>query len=139
MGEKCPYSEFFWFIFSLIRIDLLRITLYAVRLRENADQMCPNKDTFHTVHVTFRKESVKSSSPPKEIWKSKYEVIHSFSSVWFCKKSILCSCSHSNAGSHPQVLWKCLLWQHLIKFWKTFLVNFWCEEICNSSAGQRHI
>ena len=41
MREKCPYLELFWFLFSSIRTEygeVLRISLYSVRMRENADQ-----------------------------------------------------------------------------------------------------
>ena len=39
--EKCPYSEFFWSVFSRIRTEygeILRISPYSVRMRENTDQ-----------------------------------------------------------------------------------------------------
>ena len=39
--EKCPYSEFFWSVFSRIRTEygeILRISPYSVRMRENRDQ-----------------------------------------------------------------------------------------------------
>ena len=39
--EKCPYSEFFWSVFSRIRIEygeILRISPYSVWMRENTDQ-----------------------------------------------------------------------------------------------------
>ena len=38
LREKCPYSEFFWSIFSLIRTEygeILRISPYSVRMWEN--------------------------------------------------------------------------------------------------------
>ena len=41
LREKCPYSEFFWSIFSHIWTnygDLLCISLYSIRMGENADQ-----------------------------------------------------------------------------------------------------
>ena len=42
LREKCPYSEFFWSVFSLIRIEygeILRFSgPYSVRMRENTDQ-----------------------------------------------------------------------------------------------------
>ena len=41
LREKCPNTEFFWSVFSRIRIDygeMLRITPYSVRMRENMDQ-----------------------------------------------------------------------------------------------------
>ena len=41
LREKCPYSEFFWSKFSRIRTEyeeILRISPYSLRMRENADQ-----------------------------------------------------------------------------------------------------
>ena len=38
--KKCPYSEFFWSVFSRIWTeygDLLRISSYSVRMREKTD------------------------------------------------------------------------------------------------------
>ena len=45
--EKCPYSEFFWSVFSRIRIEygeIRSISPYSVRIRENTDQKCQNMD-----------------------------------------------------------------------------------------------
>ena len=39
--EKCPYSELFWSVFSHIRTEygeILRISPYSVRMRQNMDQ-----------------------------------------------------------------------------------------------------
>ena len=39
--EKCPYVEFFWFVFSRSRTeygDILSISPYSVQMRENTDQ-----------------------------------------------------------------------------------------------------
>ena len=41
LSEKCPYSEIFWSAFSRIRTEygeILRISSYSVRMRENTDQ-----------------------------------------------------------------------------------------------------
>ena len=41
MREKFSYSEFFWLIFSRVRIEcgqILRISPYSVRMRENSYQ-----------------------------------------------------------------------------------------------------
>ena len=41
LREKCPYSEFFCYVFSRIRTEyaeILRISLYSVQMRENKDQ-----------------------------------------------------------------------------------------------------
>ena len=40
LREKCAYLEFFWSVFSRIRTkyeEILRITPYSVRMRENTD------------------------------------------------------------------------------------------------------
>ena len=41
LREKCPYSELFWSAFSRIRAEygeILCISPYSIRMRENADQ-----------------------------------------------------------------------------------------------------
>ena len=41
LRKMCPYSEFFWSVFSRIRSDygeILCIAPYSVRMRENTDQ-----------------------------------------------------------------------------------------------------
>ena len=41
LREKCPYSEFFWSVFSRIRIEYEKdsvFSLFSVQMRENADQ-----------------------------------------------------------------------------------------------------
>ena len=41
LREKCPYSELFWSVFSRTRTEygeILRISLYSVRMREDTDQ-----------------------------------------------------------------------------------------------------
>ena len=41
LRERCPYSEFFWSVFSRILTEyrgILRISPYSVRMRENTDQ-----------------------------------------------------------------------------------------------------
>ena len=41
LREMCPYSEFFWSVFSLIRTeygDIWSIFPYSVRIRENTEQ-----------------------------------------------------------------------------------------------------
>ena len=37
MRKRCPYSEFFWFVFSHIRAEY-GISLYSVQMRDNTDQ-----------------------------------------------------------------------------------------------------
>ena len=53
--ERCPYSEFFCFEFSLIRTEygeIRSISPYSVRMSENTDQRRTlNTDAFHPVHL----------------------------------------------------------------------------------------
>ena len=47
--EKCPYSELLWSAFSRIRTEyreILLISMYSVRTRENADQNNPKYEHF---------------------------------------------------------------------------------------------
>ena len=51
---KCPYSEFFWSVFSRIRTEyaeILRISPYSARMRENTDQK--NFEYGHFSRSTF--------------------------------------------------------------------------------------
>ena len=54
--RKCPYSEFFWSVFSCIRTEYENFrskSLYSVQIRENKDtcpNKCPNKGTFYAVY-----------------------------------------------------------------------------------------
>ena len=54
LREKCPYSELFWSAFSRIRTEygeILRISPYSVRMRENMDQ---NKSEYgHFLHCAY--------------------------------------------------------------------------------------
>ena len=52
LREKCPYSKFFWSVLSRIRTEygeILHISLYSVRMRENRSRKTPNPDTLHAV------------------------------------------------------------------------------------------
>ena len=67
LREKCPYSALFWSAFSRIQTEygeVLRISLYSVRMRENVDQnnskyghflrsviffQCSNLLTYHII------------------------------------------------------------------------------------------
>ena len=54
LREKCPYSEFFCFVFSCIRTEygeILRIAPYSVLMRENNDQK--NSEYRHFSHSVF--------------------------------------------------------------------------------------
>ena len=51
LRKKCTYSEFFWSVFSRIRIEygeILRISSYTVWIRENTDQK--NSEYWHFSH-----------------------------------------------------------------------------------------
>ena len=53
LWEKCPYSELFWSAFFGIRteyVEILRISPYSVRMRENADQNNSEYGHFLTVN-----------------------------------------------------------------------------------------
>ena len=50
--EKCPYSEFVWSVFSRIRTEygeILRISPYSVRMRENTDRKNSEYGHFYAV------------------------------------------------------------------------------------------
>ena len=49
MRKKCPYSELFWSTFFRIRTEygeILRISPYSVRMRENADRNKSDYEQF---------------------------------------------------------------------------------------------
>ena len=53
MREKCPYSEIFWSVFSLIRTEdeeILRIQYEYGKIRA---RKTPNTNTFHAVVITY--------------------------------------------------------------------------------------
>ena len=57
LHEKCPYSEFFWSVFSRIRTEyreILRISPYSVRMWENKEQKTLNTDILHAVLLFSR-------------------------------------------------------------------------------------
>ena len=72
LREKCPYSEFFWSLFSSIwteygdtgphfpafglNMEILRISPYLVRMRENTDQKSPN--TYTSCKVILLRHSL---------------------------------------------------------------------------------
>ena len=54
LREKCPYSEFFWFVFSRIRTEYaeaLRVSPYLVQCEKIRTRTTPNTSTFHAVEV----------------------------------------------------------------------------------------
>ena len=52
LREKCPYSEFFWSVFSRIRTEYGQM-LVSFRIHSECEKIrirkTPNTDTFHTV------------------------------------------------------------------------------------------
>ena len=49
LRKKCPYSEFFWYVFFHIRAEngeILRISPYSVRMWKNADQKNSENEHF---------------------------------------------------------------------------------------------
>ena len=70
LPKKCPYSELFWSAFSRIRTEygeILRISLYSVRMWERADQN--NSEYGHFLgsacsRLTFYKRRTFVSEPP---------------------------------------------------------------------------
>ena len=66
LRKKCPYTELFWSSFSRIWTDygvIRSISLYSVRMRENADQY--NSEYGHFLHsdgwLTYIKQMEKMS------------------------------------------------------------------------------
>ena len=57
LREKCPPSEFFWFLFSRIRTEygkIRSISAYSTRMRENTDQKKLRIWTLFTQCCLFR-------------------------------------------------------------------------------------
>ena len=81
LRENCSYVEFFWFVFSRLRTEygeIVRISPYSVRMRENTDQK--NCEYWHfslsAVLHADRSCSVIETCPIK-IWKTlKMSVMH---------------------------------------------------------------
>ena len=53
MCEKCPYPEFFWSSFSLIRTEY--VERYSIQMRERRTRKTPNTDIFYAVMVATAK------------------------------------------------------------------------------------
>ena len=77
LREKCPPSEFFWFLFSRIRTEyweILRISLYPVWMRENTDQKKLRIWTLFKQCCLFRFSLLiviiilKTTIPLRELW-----------------------------------------------------------------------
>ena len=54
LHEKCPYSEFFWSLFSRIQTkygEILRIFPYSVRMRGNKDQKNSKYGHFSRIDI----------------------------------------------------------------------------------------
>ena len=56
LRKKCPYSELFWSAFSRFRNEygeIIRISMYSVWIRENADQNNSEYGHFSRVYALF--------------------------------------------------------------------------------------
>ena len=72
MREKCPYSEFFWFVFSRIRTEngeIWCISPYSVQMGENTDQKSSEYGHFsHNVRSRTTTFSHKSRNFSSLLW-----------------------------------------------------------------------
>ena len=89
--KKCPYSELFWSPFSRIRTEygeILRISPYSVRMRENADQNHSEYGRFSRSESKPKSSSICSSKPLLTCWRIQicYIVQGYFTDVFFEKK-----------------------------------------------------
>ena len=60
LGEKCPYSELFWSVFSRNRAEcgeIRNISPYSVQMRENTDQN--NSEYRHFLHSDKQRDFCK--------------------------------------------------------------------------------
>ena len=71
LREKCPYSELFWSVFSRIRTEygeVQSISLYSVRMRENADHN--NSEYGHFLRSDWEDAKIKHK---KQNFKKKWQ------------------------------------------------------------------
>ena len=57
LRKKCPYSEFFWHLFSRIRTEygeIRSISPRSVRMGKMRTRITPNTDTFYAVIKSVR-------------------------------------------------------------------------------------
>ena len=81
LREKCPYSEFFWSVFSCIRTEygeILCISPHSIQMRENADQK--NSKYRHFSYSTNLFISTKGSYESySHLWETFYEIVQKHS------------------------------------------------------------
>ena len=77
LREKCPYSEFFWSVFSRIWTDygeILRISRSQSECEKIRTRKNPNADNFHPV-VIIRKSEDNDSLQSENLTFTKYAVL----------------------------------------------------------------
>ena len=81
LREKCPHSVLFWFVFSRIQTEygeILRISPYSVRMRENADQNNPEYGDFlRSANVESDFFHFNASQKRSNCFKAKFAINHS--------------------------------------------------------------
>ena len=73
MHEKCLYLELFWSEFSRIRTEyeeILHISPYSVRMRENADQNNSKYGPFEVFYPVNIPHAIQFQSNPKFLWRN---------------------------------------------------------------------
>ena len=87
LRDKCPYFELFQSVFSRIRTEygeILRISPYSDRMRENTDRITPNKDTFYAV-TRFNQS--------KKVWGRKLKVSGCADQNWSWSRRVTIFCT----------------------------------------------
>ena len=72
LREKCPYSEFFWSVFSRIWTEyggIFRISLYSAQMRKIRTRKFPNIDTFYAVEASLEEAVTMNCSIKKSFLK----------------------------------------------------------------------
>ena len=70
LRDKCPYSEFFWSVFSHIRIqyrEILRISPYSVRMREKTGQKNSEYEHFSCMLFLFAYSLMHRATPKDSV------------------------------------------------------------------------
>ena len=83
LGKNCPYSELFWFVFSLIWIEYVEILLncpYSVRMRGDTNQNNSEHGLFLRINtflgfLTYIKHIVLNTGYRPRISNTKYKVM----------------------------------------------------------------
>ena len=64
LRQKCPYSEFFWSVFSRIRAEygeIRSISLYSVLIRENTEEKNSEYTVYFTIYIILQSVSCQCS------------------------------------------------------------------------------